>query len=107
MRPWASRKSMKAKIDALLQENAELRQQILDLKNVVEQMDGIGHCVSNYCLGCKFCLFIGHSHQIPTGCMRDKLCRHFESVDTQARNHQRRQCYQQGDEGDPVVQYIA
>lgn len=84
MRPWASRKSMKARIDVLLQENAELRLQILDLKNVVGQMDGIGHCVSNYCLGCKFCLFIGHSHQIPIGCMRDKLCRHFESVDTQA-----------------------
>lgn len=75
---WNSKRSLQATIVGLKRENSKLKQEIDELQNIVWGLENIGHCVSNYCLNCKYALVTGNSYdRKAVGCIREKLCPNF------------------------------
>ena len=56
-----------------------LREQIRNMNQAMMGLQGVGHCISNYCLSCKYALISGEGFRSkPYACIKDSVCKDYD-----------------------------
>ena len=76
---FQTRREMKEIISSQARTIDELKDENKRLQEALTALDGIGHCVSNMCLGCKYALTVGEKPWMrPYACFKDRVCGDYE-----------------------------
>lgn len=78
---FLSRRFLKAENKKQKDEILMLREQIRDMENAITGLKGVGHCISNFCLSCKYAINfeVGFKSK-PYACLKDSVCEDYEPV---------------------------
>lgn len=78
---FQTKRAMQLKIDDQSKEISRLKEEINGLKDAVTSLEGVGRCVSNMCMDCKYALTIGGKYnRRPYACLKDVVCPDYSPV---------------------------
>lgn len=78
---FQTKREMQIKIDDQSEEISRLKEEINGLKDALTSLEGVGRCVSNMCLDCKYALTIGEKYnRRPYACLKNLTCQDYSPV---------------------------
>lgn len=76
---FQTKREMQETINSQAETIGNLKKANEQLQEALTALDGVGHCVSNMCLYCRYALTIGDGFsKRPYACFKERVCSDYE-----------------------------